>query len=918
MKYPFRDPSLKLDERVDDLVSRLTIDEKISMLTTWQKAVPRLGIGEWHIGAEVARGYVSRNPEKPTTVFPEPIGLASTFDPELMEKLGEIAGKEARILHSENPKTNLMLWGPTVDACRDPRWGRNEEGYGEDPFLTGSMSKAYTLGMAGGDPKYMRTVPTLKHFFANNNEYRRDRCNANITPRCKFEYYYEFFRPSIEEGGARSMMASYNEISGVPAILNPDLRPIIKEQWGLDFIVTDGGDFSQNVTAHKYSSSHAETIALALKAGTDIMTDGYEVVSAAAYEAIEKGLMTEEDIDRSLKNSLRARFKLGEFDPPELNPYSSVDPSEMDCEAHRRTNHMAALEQFVLLKNSGLLPLKKGVKIAVIGDIAANNYMDWYTGWSSYNITVLDGLKKLFGEENVLYDDGNDRVAIKSKLNGKYLSADGEGSLFAKSEKPGKDAVFIKADWGGEVTYKVESTGKFFTTETMKADSDTTYRWFNQEILRPGDSADGRTYVTYFKRSVLGVDGEGKLVQKPIKSPKPETLFEEVIVSSGAKRAKELAEKADVVIAVLGNNPMIIARECYDRENLRLAPHQTEIFKAAAGANKNALLAIVSGYPFAIQDEEKLASAVIWSSHAGPELGSAFAEIVTGKYNPAGRLPQTWYLSEDDLPPITDYDVISNGSTYLWFKGDKLYPFGFGLSYSSFAYSDISLKKLSDGIEVSFKVKNVSKVDGEETAQVYFKALEPSVKRPEKQLCGFERKLIKAGETAEFAIKINRSQLRFYDVSREKFAVEKGKYLFMVGPSSENLPLSKEADISGEVIPPRDLGRAVKAINYDESRGSKMKFSKYGGFWYMSGGEVVFNRSRLAGGRAIQLKYATTGRSGRLKVLFGDETICEEILPATASESEFKYRSVKIRPKTGTKPLTLCLEGITLAEFKAE
>ena len=555
MKYPFRDPSLPLESRVEDLVSRLRLDEKISMLTTWQKAVPRLGIDDWHIGAEVARGYVSRNPDKPTTVFPEPIGLAATFDPDLMENLGEIAGKEARILHAENPKTNLMLWGPTVDACRDPRWGRNEEGYGEDPFLTGTLSKAYTVGMAGKDPKYLRTVPTLKHFFANNNEYQRDRSNANITLRCKFEYYYEFFRPSVEEGGARSMMASYNEISGVPAILNPDLRPIIKDQWGLDFIVTDGGDFSQNVTSHKYSSSHAETIALALKAGTDIMTDGYETVSAAAYDALEKGLITEDDIDRSLKNSLRARFKLGEFDPKQLNPYSSPDPSEMDCENHRRINHKAALEQFVLLKNNGLLPLKKGIKIAVIGDIANNNYMDWYTGWSSYNITVLDGLKKLFGGENVFYDDGNDRVAIRSKSTGKYLFANADGSISADCEKPGGGSVFIKADWGGEVTYKVESTGKFFTAETMKADSDTTYRWFNQEILRPENSESGTTYLTYFKRSVLGVDGGGRLVQMPIKNPKPETLFEEITVSDGAERVKNLAEKADVVIAVLGNNP---------------------------------------------------------------------------------------------------------------------------------------------------------------------------------------------------------------------------------------------------------------------------------------------------------------------------------------------------------------------------
>ena len=915
MKYPFRDTSLAIDERVDDLVERLTLDEKISMLTTWQKAVPRLGVGEWHIGAEVARGYVSRNPEKPTTVFPEPIGLAATFDPALMESLGEIAGKEARILHAENPKTNLMLWGPTVDACRDPRWGRNEEGYGEDPFLTGEMSKAYTVGMAGRDPRYMRTVPTLKHFFANNNEHQRDRCNANITPRCKFEYYYEFFRPSIEEGGARSMMASYNEISGVPAILNPDLRPIIKDKWGLDFIVTDGGDFSQNVTAHRYSLSHAETIALALKAGTDIMTDGAEIVSAAAYEALEKGLMTEEDIDRSLKNSLRARFKLGEFDPPEMNPYSSPDPSEMDCGAHREVNHRAALEQFVLLKNGGLLPLKKGLKIAVIGDISSHNYMDWYTGWSSYNITVLDGLKKLYGGENVVYDDGHDRVAIRSKLNGKYLSADAEGSVFASADKPCAGSVFIKADWGGEVTYKVESTGKFFTTETMKADSDTTYRWFNQEILRPSDSDGGRTYLTYFKRSVLGVDGGGRLVQMPIKNPKPETLFEEVVVSDGAERVREIAKNADVVIAVLGNNPMIIARECYDRSSLRLAPHQSEIFRAAANVNKNTLLAIVSGYPFAISEEEKLASAVLYSSHAGPELGSAFAEVVSGEYNPAGRLPQTWYLSEDDLPPITDYDIIANSSTYLYFRGEKLYPFGFGLSYSDFVYSDMELKKLSDGIEVSFSVRNVSDWDGDETAQVYFKPLSPSVKRPEKQLCGFERRLIKAGETARFTIKIAYRQLRFYDVSREKFAVEKGKYLFAVGPSSENFPLSQEVDIPGEAIPPRDLGRTVKAINYDTCRGSQMKFSKYGGFWYMSGGELIFDRARLTG-RTAQLRYATSGRSGRFRALHGGDTVCEAVLPATAGEAEFRYITLKIKPSSGTKPLTLCLDGITLAEFK--
>lgn len=916
MNYPFKNPKLSLTDRVRDLVSRLTLDEKIDMLTTWQKGVKRLGIDDWHIGAEVARGYVSRNPDMPTTVFPQPIGMAGMFDPELMKKLGEIAGVEARILHSRNPRSNLMLWGPTVDACRDPRWGRNEESYGEDPFLTGQMTIAYTRGMAGDDPKYMRTIPTLKHFFANNNEENRASSNSNLEPRTKNEYYHEFFRPSIEEGGAYSMMASYNELSGVPAVVNPEIQTVVKDDWGLGFVVTDGGDFTQNVNAHHYSDSHAETIALALKAGTDIMTDSGEVVGIAARDALARGLMTEQDIDRSLTNSLTARFKLGEFDPPEMNPYANPDPNLMDCEAHRAINHLAALEQFALLKNDGLLPLKKGVKIALLGDIGDKNYMDWYTGYSSYNISILDGLKAKFGAENVVFDDCHDHVAIRSNANGKYLSADADGVMHACSDVVDDNSTFIKADWGGEVTYKVKSTRKFFTTETMRADSDTTYRWFNQEILRPQEGKNGITYLTYFKRSVLGIDDDGTLVQADIKGKSDKKLFSEEIVSSGIERAMKLAKEADVVIVCVGNDPMIIARECYDRTTLSLPEHQSTLIGAAAKANKNTLLSIVSSYPYAIVSERDLVPSIIYTSHAGPELGSAFAEVVTGEYNPAGRLAQTWYVSEDELPSIMDYDIIKNNTTYLYYQGKPLYPFGYGLSYSKFEYSNLSVTRRGDETVLSFDVTNTSNVDGEEVAQVYFRALNPRVKRPLKQLCGFKRVKIAAGENVRITVSVPDRYLRFYDVTREKFCVESGAYEFMVGASCEDIRLREIKDIKGEKIPPRDLGLTTKAINYDDKNGTKMMFSKSANRHYMRGGELVFRDVRLSGEKSIQLFCATGGGRGRLKIYCGGELICEQAVPGTPCASEFIYTTVAIKPKRGIHDLKLQIDGISLLEFK--
>ncbi|MBR4096804.1 MAG: glycoside hydrolase family 3 protein, partial [Oscillospiraceae bacterium] len=388
MNYPFRNSSLPIEERLSDLLERLTTDEKINMLSSHMAAVPRLDISEWHVGTEIARGYVGRSDDEISTVTPQPIGMASMFDPDLMYKLGEIAAEETRYYYNQNPIGKLMVWGPTVDMERDPRWGRTEEAYGEDPFLTCEMTKAYTKGLAGEDEFHLKTVPTLKHFCADNNEKERGSCSANVEPRTLHEYYYRAFKGAITEGGAHSIMAAYNELSGVPAVMNPDIQNLLKDEWGLDFVVTDGGDFSQNVLSHEIVKTHAEALALCLKNGADSMTDPADMVAAAAYDALERKLITEADIDKAVGNVLYGRFSLGEFD--EVHPYKDMVKS-VDTEEFRAVNREAAMKQMCLLKNDGLLPVAKGKKIALTGPIADENYCDWYTGRTSYQISIKQG-----------------------------------------------------------------------------------------------------------------------------------------------------------------------------------------------------------------------------------------------------------------------------------------------------------------------------------------------------------------------------------------------------------------------------------------------------------------------------------------------------------------------------------------------
>ena len=876
-------------QRAKKLAEQLTDEEKLGMLTTHHRAVERLGLGEFYIGTEVARGYVGRSPDKPSTVFPQPVGLAAAFDRELMERLGEIAGDEARAYYNEEKRGGLALWGPTVDMVRDPRWGRTEEAYGEDVMLAGELTAAYTKGMAGAnDDGFYKTVPTLKHFCANNNEDTRINSDSYLPPRLRYEYYYAAFENAIRFGGAKSVMAAYNEINGLPAIMNPELESILKREWGLWFVVSDGGDFTQNVTAHRYTEDYAEAYMLSLKAGCDTMTDVEPSVRRAAEKALAEGLITRGDIDRSIVNTIYARLRLGQQDETE---FDSIGKEVIDCPAHREVCARAAREQMVLLKNDGILPLGNAAgKLAVVGALADESLMDWYTGYASYKCSVSEGMRERFGE--VLHDSLWDIVTVKAP-NGRYLCAYEDGSVRADSDEPCEAAQFELQDWGEGwcdlYSRKFSRYVRLFDDGTLKLHNRTIYDWFTRETfnLKP---YGGRTVIEeYLHHKRLTVSADGVTGVTPQRAVTDDLLWDIEVISSGRERGERLAAECDTVIYCVGNYPVQTAKECYDRRTLALNV-QPGMTRALAAVNPRTVLMLISSYPYAVCDESDAAAAVMWSSHAGAELGKAAAEAVAGDYSPAGRLPLTWYRSELDLPDILDYDIENGGSTYMYFKGTPLYPFGHGLTYADFGYDAMTISENGDGsLTARVTVCNLSDRDSDEVIQIYCAFNGSEVSRPLKKLCGFQRVHIGAGERLEAAVQIPRHILRVYDVRAGKMFVEDGVYTFSAGRSSADIRLTAELRVRGEKLSPR--GDSFHAAAFDEAHGIRLRYSRAHGCecvicdsW---SGTLRFGGLRLSGAKAIELTALSMVDDRRLTVKIGGfET--ELTAPAALSRDDFR------------------------------
>jgi beta-glucosidase len=801
--HDFQNCELPLAVRVDDLISRLTIEEKIGLISTYQKAVKRLGLGEYHIGGEGAHGLVVRNGGK-TTVFPQPYGLSMTWDTELMNQIGSVIGDEARYYYQENErKAFLTLWFPTIDMERDPRWGRNEEAYGEDPFLAGKLAAALIRGTQGDDPFYIKCLTAPKHFYANNYEYGRGYEDSIIDEKLKREYYLRVFEYAFREGGALSLMTAYNKVNGTPAMLNPELNTIVRSEWGCGgYFVCDGGAFSMVVNDHKTFETNAETLTAALNAGLDCIVDKFEIVAEAARDALNRGLVAEDDFDEALSHTLAIRCRLGHFDIEEKRYDVSLCSERAGAIAKQ-----AAKESVVLLKNDGILPLDpaKVKKIAVIGQLANENQPDWYSGNPPHETTPLDGIRNAFPGVEVDFSYGCDSCALYSESDSKWLRVLPGGGVALDGDEA-NCSVFRVYDWGykGFAFREIGSLKYLATTYEggIRCDSDAVWGWFTRELFF---CENGKFIMerTHSKTEAVGVatGRGGSVYDKPYNesgADKANALLSKLAaktVSDGICEAETSAQGADAVVLVAGNHTLIGARECIDREDIDLPLRWQKLLDAVTAKNANTILCVISGFPYAMEREANISRAVLHTAHGAQELGAGIGAVLSGEHNPAGRLSMTWYRDMTGFPDINDYDIVKNKMTYLYTDKQILYPFGYGLSYTAFEYGSLSVEKLADSISVSFDLKNVGAKDGEEVAQVYFTQVNPLHIRPIKQLAGFSRVSLKAGESRRLTISIAKNELRIFDTGKNGFAIPDGTYSFSIGGSSADIRLQGEVSL---------------------------------------------------------------------------------------------------------------------------
>ncbi|MDQ0956482.1 beta-glucosidase [Streptomyces sp. B4I13] len=929
--YPFRNPNLPVEKRVDDLLSRLTLDEKISLLHQYEPAIPRLGIQSFRTGTEALHGVAWLGK---TTVFPQAIGLAATWDPSLIRQVGSAVGDEARGFQQQRPAGwGLNLWAPVVNPLRDPRWGRNEEGYSEDPYLTGSIATAYGTGLTGGDPNHLKTAPTIKHFLANNNEIHRDTTSSQLRPRVLKEYDEQAFKPAIEADATTGVMSSYNLVNGRPNTVNPALNDTVRTWTSQDLLnVTDAYAPGNLVGSQKYYGTQTEADAAALKAGIDSFTDNDTdsgPTTTALKSALSSGLLKESDVDTAARHVLSIRVRLGEFDPGG-GKYGSIDASVIDSPAHRALARKAATEAAVLLKNDGALPLRKSGSAAVVGPLADTLYTDWYSGSLPYAVTPKDGIEAKLGT-SVASSEGVDRISLKDTATGKYVTAGAgdAGAPLKETTENGAGAQFDVFDWGsGVVALRSAANGKYvgYNWSNFVNDQTQPNGWFVQQQFKL-ERQDNGTYLLRYAGYETGeswwsnpvylgpVDADGTL---GLVAEDKAAHYSKDVVRSGVDEAVAAVKGKDTAVVVVGSMPAINGREAHDRTDMSLSPSQEALVKAVRKANPKTVVVVENSYPTTLGALQKEVPALLWTTHAGQETGTALADLLYGDANPAGRLTQTWYRSDSDLPSILDYDIIKSNRTYLYYKGQPLYPFGYGLSYTTFRYG--GLKRVSDGYEV--KVTNTGRRAGDEVVQLYVHQRESRDKQPLKQLKAYKRVSLKPGETQTVRLKLRDSDLAHWDVTRSKWVVESGTYDVMVGASSTDIRSRTSLKVRGETIPPRDLSAVTSAEDFDDySAISLVDESKAGGTAVSAttdGAWLKFADTGLRSG-ASEVTAQLAGASGTLEVRLGSPT---GRLVGTArfdgTSSPYTYETVTA-PLTGAKGRTdvylVLSKGVRLSTF---
>jgi beta-glucosidase len=825
----FRNESLVESVRINDLLKRLTVEEKVGMLIASAESIPRLDIEKYYHGNEALHGVVRPGN---FTVFPQAIGLASTWDAPLMHQVATAISDEARAKWNQldGGKKQLLkfndlltFWSPVVNMARDPRWGRTQECYGEDPFLSGVLGVQFVKGLQGNHPRYLKTVATPKHFAVYNQETNRFLNNAIVPIRMLREYYLPAFEACVVEGKAASIMTSYNAVNGIPAGANKFLiDEILRKEWGFQgYVVSDCGGPNHLLDAHHYVDSKKAAAVASIKAGLDLEC-GDDIYRQPLLDAVRSGEVSMGEIDTAVYRELRERMQLGLFDDPVKNPYNKISPETIGSKSHQALALKAARESIVLLKNENhFLPFnQKNIKsIAVVGINANNTEFGSYSGNpAGIAISVLQGIKNKVGENaeitHVPWKAVNGLEAYE--LIGKEFFPGGlKAEYFTNLELKGEaksrmednidldpanhppDAFVpgtpLSARWTGKI--KSTFTGKYSIGYLAhdgarlyingKKIIDSWRRKFLQTTAADFYFEAGKEYEITAEYFSYRRESAAKLYWK---SPNNESGIKDLFTDAVAA-----GKKADVVVAVLGINKNF-DQEGGDREDIKLSIDQEIFIQEMFKANQKTVVVLEAGNSMSIDWINKNIPSIVNAWYPGEQGGNAVADVLFGDYNPAGRLPITYYNNVGELPAMNDYDV-SKGRTYQYFRGKPLYAFGHGLSYSKFEYSNLGVQQKDSTILVSFELKNSGKYDGDEVAQVYIKLPERNILFPVKELKGFNRLSLKIGEKKKVMIEIDKMKLRYWDETTASFVHPTGEYDVMVGASSEDIRLRKKVNI---------------------------------------------------------------------------------------------------------------------------
>ncbi len=827
----YENPNAETDERVNDLLSRMTIEEKMQILHEVAPAIPRLGVVKYDHGNEALHGVV--RPGK-FTVFPQAIALGATWNPELINKVSTAISDEARAKWNEldqgkNQKEKysdvLAFWSPTVNMARDPRWGRTPETYGEDPYLTSSIGVAFVKGLQGDNPHYLKVVSTPKHFAASNEEHNRFECKVNMSERTLRSYYLPAFKALVTEGKAQAIMSAYPAINGVPCTANKWLlTDILRNEWGFNgYVVSDCGAVGNVYSPHNYAPTREDAAAMSLKAGLDLECAGYcndcYMYRDFLPKAYSMGKVTESEINTAAFRVLRARFKLGMFDDPSLNPYTKISPEVIGSKEHQQLALETARQSIVLLKNNNnILPLNRSKikSIAVLGINAATCEFGDYSGVSKNDpvspllgiinktgnkiqVKTLPWIGKMTQQEIIPAafftppDNGKIRKGLKveyfsnAAFTGNPSVSGTENILFDPVNQPPNSAIppvpvsmrwtgFLNPTISGKYTFGIKKSGesKLYLNDKMIMDT--------QNELTTFDLEAGKSYD--LKLEYICNNGQAYCA---LSWKTPDKRASDIYQTE-----KKLAKSCDVVIVVLGINKSI-EMEGRDRTTLELPADQQQFIQEIYKTNPKTVVVLVAGSSLAISWIQENVPAIVDAWYPGEQGGNAIAEVLFGETNPAGRLPLTWYKSTNDLPPFDDYEV-SKGRTYMYFEGKTIYPFGFGLSYTNFTYSNLQLDKnelqRNDTVSMKLDIQNSGKLDGDEVVQLYIQQKSANVKLPQKQLKAFQRISMKKGESKTVSFQLSRKDLSFWNEKNE-FVMEPGEIQILIGASSEDIRLKK-------------------------------------------------------------------------------------------------------------------------------